>query len=414
MLRKVPKMSKGWAAYRDKVLAKSRRARRAKVRASLAGESRERQRRVLIHGSEAWRTVQGVTFTQWDRWFLRLAVVDNDNWASLEKTLQERRYAANSSTSDAEAKLSHISDLRNRLAVVRKTPRAVLRQDVDDRALLAKAKVKIFDQYVDRKYATPAMRNTPRHQLEKRALRGHWNSFPVSPSLFEERIFDPDSARPCYGETATMRLADRIERRVKRFIRKADGVGEQFAIYRAAMTAIMVAVERADDSCGSLGDTFSMVLDNYRAVPWRTTGIAAASYFEDLIEFAVWEDYGFIEGLKGFFKTISPEDLEIVLVVLDRVSAELREFGFYYQEEEVDRIRVTVLIDRRQWDRMEDLARTLGSDHCRLVIEMAEAALKKRKVALASAIFQAADQPGAHQSSLREQARILLRKTKRR
>ena len=112
--------------------------RRAKVCAAQGEENRQRKRRVLIHGPEPWRVVKGVTFTHWDRWFLRLAIEDGDNWVKLEKALQESRYSVRGSTSEAEAKLSHLADLRNRLLMVRKTPRAVLRQEVNDRALLSK------------------------------------------------------------------------------------------------------------------------------------------------------------------------------------------------------------------------------------------------------------------------------------
>lgn len=413
-MRKVRKASKSMIARAQKILARGRRIRRAKLLAARDGENGAKKRRVLIHGPEPWRTVQRVTFTHWDRWFLRLAVEDDDNWVTLEKTLQERRYSVTHSTSDAEAKLSHMADLCNRLAKVRKTPRAVLRQEVDDRALLYKAKTKIFDQYLDRKYATAAMQNTPRRRLKKQALRGHWSRFPASPSLFEESIFDPESARPFYGENATMRLADRIERRVERLIRRADDVAEQLAIYRAAMTAILVAVERANDSCGCLGETFSLVLDGYRAVPWKDTGIDAEVFFADLIEFATWEDYGLIDALQGFFKAISPEERDIVFRLLDRIEAELQGHGFKFQAEELDDIRVTVLIEQRQWDLMEDRARAIGSSRWRPIMKMAAAALKKRKVPLAKAIFQAADQPGSHQEYLREQAKLLLRKRKRR
>ena len=413
-MRKVPKMSKGLAAIAKKFLARGRRMRRAKVCAAQGEENRQRKRRVLIHGPEPWRVVKGVTFTHWDRWFLRLAIEDGDNWVKLEKALQESRYSVRGSTSEAEAKLSHLADLRNRLLMVRKTPRAVLRQEVNDRALLSKANTKVFGQYLDLKYATSAMCDTPRHRLERRALRGHWGQFPVSPSLFEERIFEVGSAHFCYSVGATMRLADRIYNKVERLVRKADGVGEQLAICRAGLTAILVAVERADDSCGSLGDTFSMILEEYSAVPWQESGIGADIYWWDLIELAAWEDYGFSEDLEGCFKSISPAERDVVFGVLDRVCAELHEYGFNYQEEKVGDIRATVLIEQRQWDLMEDLARSLGSRRRKPIMKMAEAALKKRKVALASAIFQAADQPGAHQSSLREQARILLRKTKRR
>ena len=71
--------------------------------------------RAAIYGPEPWRTNRNVVFSHWDLWFCVVAVADHDGdldqlAAAIEGDL--RSFAS----STAEGKLSHLDDLRRRLA----------------------------------------------------------------------------------------------------------------------------------------------------------------------------------------------------------------------------------------------------------------------------------------------------------
>ena len=73
-------------------------------------------RRRLTFGPEPWRELAGSTWSHWDLWFCTLAVTGFDgDWARLGDEIVRRspRYLVGLAW---EAKLSHLEDLRARLA----------------------------------------------------------------------------------------------------------------------------------------------------------------------------------------------------------------------------------------------------------------------------------------------------------
>lgn len=119
-----------------------------------------------IYGPETWRTLGGQSFTHWDLWYL--VVLTNDHsgdWAALEAALVERAGTrlATYERDDAEAKLSHLEDLRRRLDQEGLVAADVLEGQPPEKRLLYKARDKLFRQTADRK--TEAMRRTPTRLL---------------------------------------------------------------------------------------------------------------------------------------------------------------------------------------------------------------------------------------------------------
>ena len=87
------------------------------------GQPAQRQpgpRTPRIFGPEPWRTDQdGPVWSYWDRWFCLVAVLDHHgNLDDLEAVLVDKLRAPGFVVNDAdlEAKLSHLADLRARLA----------------------------------------------------------------------------------------------------------------------------------------------------------------------------------------------------------------------------------------------------------------------------------------------------------
>ena len=201
-------------------------------------------RKPVTHGPEPWREIEGRTFSYWDRWFLRLAAEGPDGLSTLVRQLQENRLRSGSVRDDAEAKLSHLTDLTDRLAALGVSAKKLLgAADATNKVLLRKARSKILEQQIgDGRNKTRPMIETPRRRLEERALRGHWGAFPVSPAGFEAILSEFVTRRDYYGESATMALASRFEDRVERLAKKAQTEAERLAIYRASMTTILVVM----------------------------------------------------------------------------------------------------------------------------------------------------------------------------
>jgi hypothetical protein len=357
-----------------------------------------------VYGPETWRNVRKVPFTYWDRWLLRLAVAADDGLDSLVTRFEaERRDPSwRSSRDDAEAKLAQIDDLRARLAKLRVAPAEVLgEEDSADKSLLRKAQEKLFKQGLFK--PTPAMRNTLRRRLRTRAFRGHWPRFQISPATFQRELLGYVEEESYHGWSQSMRLSRNLDRLAGQRRRNLAGDAERLGFFRALLTVIIEAMDRVDDSHGAMARTFGDAYKGYLALPWETTSIEPSTYFRDLIELAIWEDYGLIEGLQGAFARLEPDDSAVVTDVFEDVLLELRAGGFDYEEEKALVTRVDFLIACELRGRFVDAARELGSRAWRPIVEMGEAAMKARDRTLALAVFSAADQPGRQREYLREQ-----------
>ena len=302
----------------------------------------------MIFGPERWTEVGGVTFIYWDRWLLRLAVEEHDGLEGLAQAFQadRRRIRAGGAARDAEAKLSQIEDLRRRLTKLEMTPLEVLGDaDASDKKLLAKSRSKLIEQGLFR--LSPAMVDTPRRRLEARALRGWWPEFPTSPAAYEAQLRGPRDSTAYYDWRMTMWLADDLGQHIDRLAHLAGSVAEQMALHRAAVTLIIESIANADDSHDSLGALFRDIWNTYLAIPWERTGILPGIFFRDLVELSIWEDYGLVEGLADFFKSLAADDAAVVETVLADVVSELRDGGFDRQEEKAVQYRDLGLACRR-------------------------------------------------------------------
>jgi hypothetical protein len=60
---------------------------------------------------------------------------------------------------------------------------------LSDKRLLAKARRKVSDRWVEGRAMTPAMVKTPRVRPVRRSRYGRWNAFPVDPRLYVQSRF---------------------------------------------------------------------------------------------------------------------------------------------------------------------------------------------------------------------------------
>jgi hypothetical protein len=115
-----------------------------------------------VFGPEPWAEVAGQAWCHWDLWYCVVAVVDHDGALDgleehLVVALRDRLWGRDA----AEAKLSHLAELRRRLDEAGLEPADLARPaPVTDKALVAKARCKLTDHGLEARARTPAMIDT--------------------------------------------------------------------------------------------------------------------------------------------------------------------------------------------------------------------------------------------------------------
>lgn len=351
-------------------------------------------------GNDAWIVIDGVALTRWDQWMLAVLVAEcGGDWAAVRPRLRERRMFG-LERDDTEAKLSHLDYLQRRLERIGSAPEELLRGGVDP-SLRRKACEKILRQVVTEADKSPAMRDTPRRRLVRRAWRGHWTGFPSSPAPFEAALRAPIDTRAFHPKGSTFALARKLRAAADRLRPQHRRPADRLALGRACLTAVLDAMHRADDSFGTLGDLFLRHIQEYLDEPWRSTGIAAAVYYRDFLELAVWEDYGLMSGhLDGVFADTGEDDAALVDSILRTLRDELLRDELDYQAEKALTLLGELRVARGNVEHYVGLAEEMGSREWQRIEAMADSAWRGGRHDVAGAVFAAADQPGWHREYL--------------
>ncbi|MGH9091045.1 MAG: hypothetical protein ACRDZR_06655 [Acidimicrobiales bacterium] len=127
-----------------------------------------------MFGPEPWSEQAGRSWSYWDLWFAAAAVSDHaGSLDELEARLVEELRSHLDGRQGAESKLSHLADLQSRLEEAGLTPADLATPDVlADKRVLAKARKKMSDRWVEGRAMTPSMVETPRVRLVRRARDG--------------------------------------------------------------------------------------------------------------------------------------------------------------------------------------------------------------------------------------------------
>ena len=140
-----------------------------------------------ICGPERWTTKDRMAWSYWDLWFCVAALVDHDgDLDALAEALEEGGRLSGGGT--AEAKLSHLEDLKRRMAAAGIDAETLVAGEDADPKIRAKARAKVLKQGLYPRDMTESMWHTPRERLYERALRGRWHLFPVSPEPYYRRL----------------------------------------------------------------------------------------------------------------------------------------------------------------------------------------------------------------------------------
>lgn len=104
--------------------------------------------RSAIFGPEPWAKVAGRTWSDWVLWFALVAVLDHEgSLAELEEQLVGELRQHLDARSGSESKLSHLDDLRRRLADAGLVASDLATPETaEDRKVVAKARKKLADR----------------------------------------------------------------------------------------------------------------------------------------------------------------------------------------------------------------------------------------------------------------------------
>ena len=255
-------------------------------------------RRPPTFGPEPWAEVAGQPWCHWDRWYCVVAVLDHDgDLGGVEDTLVAALSDALWGRAAAEAKLSHLAELRRRLdnAHLQSTD-LVGPDDLADEVLVTKARRKVSDRGLEGRAMTPAMVDTPRERLVRRARRGWWADFPVDPQRYYASFHRHVELKGHVSKNRSFDVVERLEERLERLDSQTVALSERLGLYRAFHSAGLELADRADDSFGVVGELRQRAWHTYLGLEWREAGIVPETYWADLCELVVWEDYGRLPG----------------------------------------------------------------------------------------------------------------------
>lgn len=256
----------------------------------------------------------------------------------------------------------HIFDLRSRLEAAGCSAADLATPEVlADKRVLTRARKKVSDDWVEGRAMTPAMVETLRVCLVRRARYGRWGAFPVDPersyTSFRRHIEVKDHISKYKSFTAVDRVEDRL-----RSLDKASLTGTQrLALYRAFHTAGLELADRADDSHGNVGQLRRDAWHTYLGIDWQATGLRAEDYWADVCDLVVFEDYALDcqeETLP--WRGVPAGHAELIEgLVLDLV-AECRSHYLDYQAEEALQQLAWLAVGGRRFNRYVEAAARPG------------------------------------------------------
>ena len=294
---------------------------------------------VRVFGPEPWATVVGQVWSWWDLWFCVIAVQDHDGELGamafeLATRIRDDKQARVHSGDSDDARLSHLSDLAERLRVAGLRPAELAGPAIGaDRKIATRARAKKKGRIPDGGYArTMAMRELPSGRLLRRARYGRWSTFPTDPTAFHE-LFRPTVERTGWvSEHQTGRIVRTLEKRLTSLDGPRRGLADRLSLYRAFFTAAAEFADIADDSMGYLGELRTETWLEYLEIDWRTAGMAPDDYWSDLCELYVWEDYAIDHrNAQAWFRSAKHNDVALIEGSLTAIAVEAGSFVLDYQ-----------------------------------------------------------------------------------
>lgn len=367
-------------------------------------------RKPPVFGPEPWSELAERSWSYWDLWFAAVAVADYaDSLDDLKAHLVGGLRSPLGGRESVEAKLSHLADLRSRIEDAGLTPSDLATPEVlTDKRVLAKARKKVNDSWLEGRALTPAMVETPRVRLVRRSRYGRWNTFPVDPALYYTSFRRHVEVKDHISKYKSFAAVDRVEERLRSLDRPSLSSAQRLALYRAFHSAALELADRTDDSHGNVGQLRVGAWHTYLGIDWQAAGIRCEDYWADVCDLVVFEPYalGYKEETLPW-RHVAGDETELIEGYLVSLATECGSCYLDYQAEEALQQLAWLAVAGRRFTRYVEAATRLGCEHWMPIEAMAESALRSGRRELAIEVFRAADRPGFHQEHLRRRCRAL-------
>lgn len=367
-------------------------------------------RKSPVFGPESWSEMVGRPWSYWDLWFAAVAVADySGRLEKLEAHLVGNLRDHVDGRRGAESKLSHLADLRSRLDDADLTPADLATAEVlADKRVVARARNKVSDRWVEGRSLTLAMVETPRVRFVRRARYGRWGTFPADPGLYYKSFRRHVEVKEHISKRRSFASVDYVEDRLRALDQPRLATAERLALYRAFHTAGLELADRTDDSHGNVGQLRRDAWHTYLELDWQATGLSSEDYWADLCDLVVFEDYGLDYKEETLaWQRVPSGQVDLVGGFLLSLATECASHYLDYQAEEALQQIAWLAVAGRRFNRYVEAAARLGSEHWMPIEAMAESALHSGRRELAVDVFRAADRPGFHQQHLRRRCLAL-------
>ena len=369
--------------------------------------------RNIRYGNDPYQAIQPpsggepLRVTHWDLWIVLLVVRKFDgDWNEMHNYLHTEKTDSRSffRRDKAEELLNHLDRLRQSLDRAGLSVEDVLAEADPDflKKQYRKAKRKVLDMGYRDNERSPWMVHTPRRQREARAMRGYWPHFPVSPMKYADALERQYKTSGWYNLDQSFRL----ESNLAAFLEKHEveaSLAERFALYRAFLTVVVEKMGMVDDSCGVIGDLYQQVFEAYVQFDWTELDMELETFFQDVIELMIWEDYaGTDPGKPIFLSRLTPQEVKLVESILKEQWQELEELELDYQAEEALTMLGMLYREQLMFDQFIPMAQAMGTRKWERITKMSETAEEHGKRDLALAVYEACLGPGMHEEFLRE------------
>lgn len=372
------------------------------------------RKRVIHYGNDPCCEIRhpnrSFQVTYWDLWFAIVLTQDfGGDWEEMIDDLRERSESHSYLGDTYEGFANHLSLLRQALDGSELSVDDILAEAGEDaiKSQKTKARRKILEMNIQEKEKSAWMIETPRKQHQGRAMRGHWDGFPVTPEKYAGLL-----AR-CYGSSGfyNKHRSLTLERKLSAWIEKHEvraSLAKTFALNRAFLTVAVEKMNLVDDSFGVIGELYQDVFEKYCRLDRAKLDMQPEAFYLDLVELMIWEDYaGTSKYQPDLFAGLSSAEVPLIESVLEKAWDELSELELVYHAEKALTMLGMLYVQQRIYDKFVPMAQRMGTREWQRITRMAEMAVKRRKKDLALAVYEACLGPGSHETFLRGKYREL-------
>ena len=369
------------------------------------------RKRVIHYGNDPYCEIPypnatgSFQVTYWDLWFAIVLKQDfGGDWAKMTDGIRENLSRPISLDYAFEGFVNHMHLLRQALDEAELSVGDILQEAGEDviKTQKAKARGKILEMHYQEKEKSAWMIETPRKQHVDRAMRGHWDDFPINPEDHAESLARRYKSSGYYNKHQSFTLEGKLSSFVEKRETRASH-DELLALYRAFLTVVVEKMNMVDDSFGVIGDLYQEVFEKYCRLDRAKLDIEPEAFLLDLVELMIWEDYaGTSEYQPDLFAGFSQAEVPLVESLLEKAWEELSELELVYHAEKALTMLGMLYVQQRIYDQFVPMAERMGTRAWRRITSMAEMAEKRRKKDLAMAVYEACLGPGSHETFLRE------------